>query len=168
MTRRKIAYIVVSVVVIAVLNGLVYQKERLLDRGETVFLQLAPVDPRSLMQGDYMRLDYAVAREIRGQLSDDASRAGGRVVVRLDDDRVARFERLYEGGELKEGERLLKWRHRQRIYIGSNAFYFQEGKRKLYDDAEYGELRADESGETLLVGLRDENLERLGPDGGGS
>ncbi|MFB6374058.1 MAG: GDYXXLXY domain-containing protein [Bradymonadaceae bacterium] len=163
MSRRTLAYIVVSVLVIGVLNGLILQKERLLDRGETVYLELAPVDPRSLIQGDYMRLDYKVADAIDNHLPAEHPR-GGRVVVRLDDRRVAHFVRLYDGGELADDERLLEWRHRTWIYIGSNAFYFQEGHRKLYDDAEYGELRVDESGETILVGLRDEELEPLGPD----
>ena len=49
--------------VIVVLVGLVVGKERVLARGTPVLLELAPVDPRSLMQGDYMVLDYAVSRE---------------------------------------------------------------------------------------------------------
>ena len=31
-----------------------------------MLLELAPVDPRSLIQGDYMRLDYAIARDLAG------------------------------------------------------------------------------------------------------
>ncbi|MFX7329222.1 GDYXXLXY domain-containing protein, partial [Acinetobacter baumannii] len=34
------------------------QKEMLLKEGQLVLLPLAPVDPRSLMQGDYMALRY--------------------------------------------------------------------------------------------------------------
>ncbi|MEL7161197.1 MAG: GDYXXLXY domain-containing protein, partial [Bacteroidota bacterium] len=40
----------------------VVQKERILDSGELVLLELAPVDPRSLLQGDYMRLNYAISQ----------------------------------------------------------------------------------------------------------
>ena len=51
------------VLVLAVPNALVVQKERLLASGTPMLLELAPVDPRSLIQGDYMRLDYAVVRQ---------------------------------------------------------------------------------------------------------
>ncbi|XOT97907.1 GDYXXLXY domain-containing protein, partial [Alcaligenes pakistanensis] len=30
--------------------------------GQTVLLELAPVDPRSLMQGDYMSLNFALSQ----------------------------------------------------------------------------------------------------------
>ncbi len=162
MTRRRLVYIVLVVGVLGVLNGLVYQKERLLADGEQVFLRLAPEDPRSLMQGDYMRLDYEIADEIREAISGE-SRRGGRIVVRVDERRVAEFERLYEGGKLEDGEQLLRWRRRERIAIGSNAYYFQEGSAERYAEAEFAELRVDEAGETLLVGLRDDDLEMLGP-----
>ena len=37
-------------------------KENMLRTGTTVVLQTVPVDPRSLFQGDYVRLDYEIAR----------------------------------------------------------------------------------------------------------
>ena len=41
------------------------------------------------------------------------------------------------------------------ISIATNAFYFQEGHAQRYDRAKYGELRVDESGGSVLIGLRD-------------
>ena len=37
-------------------NGSILSKEDLLKNGKLILLELAPVDPRSLMQGDYMSL----------------------------------------------------------------------------------------------------------------
>ncbi|KZN98148.1 GDYXXLXY domain-containing protein [Pseudobacillus badius] len=37
-----------------------WQKEQLLQNGELVALQLEPLDPRSLLQGDYVQLNYAI------------------------------------------------------------------------------------------------------------
>ena len=49
------------VLLLVYFNWSVYQKEQTLKEGQLVLLQLAPVDPRSLMQGDYMRLNYKEA-----------------------------------------------------------------------------------------------------------
>src|SRR5690606_39326084 len=50
----------------ALIVGPVVHKQRVLATGQTVLLELAPVDPRSLMQGDYMQLSYAIADEDAG------------------------------------------------------------------------------------------------------
>ncbi|OCA82821.1 GDYXXLXY domain-containing protein [Pseudobacillus wudalianchiensis] len=39
-----------------------WQKEHLLQNGELVALKLEPIDPRSLLQGDYVQLNYAIHR----------------------------------------------------------------------------------------------------------
>ena len=135
-------------------NYAIIQKERQLASGTPVLVELAPVDPRSLIQGDYMRLDYAISRQLREPVPEPRD---GRVVVSLDADSVAHFARVYqEGTPLAPGERLLQYRRRNGgIRIGSDAFYFQEGQAHRYVRARYGELRVDHSGGSVLVGLRD-------------
>jgi len=44
---------------LVVANAAIWEKEALISTGQVVFVELAPVDPRSLMQGDYMTLNYA-------------------------------------------------------------------------------------------------------------
>jgi uncharacterized membrane-anchored protein len=134
-------------------NVAIVQKERLLAAGTPVLIELAPVDPRSLIQGDYMRLDYAIARELSGRTEWPRD---GQLVVRLDDSGVARFVRLHDGAPLGSREHLLQYRRRgRRIRIGSDAFFFQEGQASRYAGARYGELRVDRDGASVLVGLRD-------------
>src|SRR5690606_22974697 len=60
-------------VILAVVNLGIYQRDQILKHGESVILALAPVDPRSLMQGDYMALRFQVADEIRAALANPAS-----------------------------------------------------------------------------------------------
>jgi uncharacterized membrane-anchored protein len=143
------------VVVLAVPNAFIVEKERLLARGTTVLLELAPVDPRSLIQGDYMRLDYAITR----QLADSQAQwpRSGRIVVALDADSVARFVRRDDGRtSLARGEHVLTYRRRRgRIRIGTDAFHFQEGHASRYQGARYGALRVAPSGTSVLMGLRD-------------
>lgn len=148
-------------VILAIVNWQIVAKERVLRDGELLLLELAPVDPRSLIQGDYMALDYAIAREVGGHLEWPGD---GRIVVANDADGVARFVRLYvPGTPLGAAEHLLRYRRRaRRIRIGTDAFFFQEGRADRYRDARYGELRVDAAGECLLIGLRDRERQRLG------
>lgn len=60
---------------LGVANYDVWSKERLLRTGQAVVLELAPVDPRSLMQGDYMTLRFSVGNELAQQLYGDEAEA---------------------------------------------------------------------------------------------
>ncbi|MCL1483253.1 MAG: GDYXXLXY domain-containing protein [Marinobacter sp.] len=62
---RRIIGLLALLVALAMVNLSVFQKEQQLAHGKVVYLDLAPVDPRSLMQGDYMTLSFAIGQEIR-------------------------------------------------------------------------------------------------------
>lgn len=161
------------ILVSAVVGRLIMQKEAVITGGTTMLLQLAPVDPRSLMQGDYMMLDYAIGRNLPGQFLKD-----GVMVVSLDGNGVASFARFHApGAVLAPGEHLLRYRVRSRfgvqwrgrlrgatpsLTVGSNAFYFQEGTASRYSGARYGEIRVSASGDSVLIGLRDGDLKAMG------
>ncbi|MEM1503479.1 GDYXXLXY domain-containing protein [Domibacillus sp. 8LH] len=53
-------FAVVLVLQTAFLITTAWQKEQLLQKGEVAALELAPVDPRSLIQGDYVQLGYTI------------------------------------------------------------------------------------------------------------
>lgn len=57
----RILIIANLILLLGYFNWSVYKKEQTLKDGQLILLQLAPVDPRSLMQGDYMRLSYKEA-----------------------------------------------------------------------------------------------------------
>ena len=154
------------VLALGVPNALVVQKERLLADGTPVLLELAPVDPRSLIQGDYMRLDYAITRQIAD--SQPYWPRTGQIVVALDGRGIARFVRRHDGRmSLGPREHLLTYRRRGgRMRIGTDAFHFQEGHARYYQGARYGEVRVSPSGTSVLVGLRDSTLNTLSRPGG--
>jgi uncharacterized membrane-anchored protein len=157
---RKLLALAAGLAVLAAANWTIYARERLLAQGRVVLLELAPVDPRSLMQGDYMALRFAVADRL--QL---AARDGdGRVVVRLDERGVGRFARRDDGAALGEREVAMRYRVREgRVKFATNGFFFEEGRAADYAGARFGEFRVAPSGELLLTGLRGRNLEPLGP-----
>ncbi|WNG20010.1 GDYXXLXY domain-containing protein [Cystobacter fuscus] len=160
MKRTHVIFGGLTLVVVA-LVVLVTGKEQLLARGTPLFLELAPVDPRSLMQGDYMVLDYAVSREAR--LSEDRPVEDGRLVLRRDERGVGHLVGREESQPPGPGEMWLRFKVRRgRVRLGAESFFFQEGHAERYAQAKYGELRVAEDGSSVLVGLRDADLNPLG------
>jgi uncharacterized membrane-anchored protein len=163
---RAVVFWIATAAIFLVVNWQIAAKEALLREGRTVLLHLAPRDPRSLIQGDYMQLRYdlavdpAVTRAVEG-LSD------GALVVTLDERGVASFARLHAGEPLAPGEALVRFRNRGNggnggeVRLGAESFLFQEGKAELYETARYGELKVDAAGNAVLAGLRDEELRPL-------
>lgn len=135
--------------------------ERQLVRSEPVLLELAPVDPRSLIQGDYMTLRYALARDLGHDM--DEWPQDGLLAVIVDERGVVTGGRRLTGA-LEPGERRLRYRIRGgRMRIASEAWFFEEGTASVFEASEYGELMVDPEGRALLVGIRDEALRRLEP-----
>ena len=150
------------VLLLAYFNWSVYQKEQTLKEGQLVLLQLAPVDPRSLMHGDYMRLSY---KEANSELTDGQEAKRGYVVLKLDHNHVGKIMRLQESPEpVNENEIVLKYKTiNGRLFLGAESFFFEEGQDSVYNDAAYGGLRVDSKGESLLVGLYDEDFRQIKP-----
>jgi uncharacterized membrane-anchored protein len=144
----KIVLAVNLILVLAFFAFSVIQKETLMGEGTEVLLRLAPVDPRSLMQGDYMALDFEITRKI----SYDSK--SGYVVVKVGNDRVADFVRIQDGENVNDGELIIRYkRHQGRLTIGADNYFFQEGSAKKFENAKYGLLKVDPDGNSILIGL---------------
>jgi uncharacterized membrane-anchored protein len=164
MSNLKLRHLIMAVfglIVLAVVNFSILQTETSLAQGRVIFLELAPVDPRSLLQGDYMRLNYAITDQLRA-MNELPER--GQLVLQLDEQNVATFDRVYQGEALAPKEILVNYRQQGwEVWIGPESFFFQEGHAEAYEDAKYGELRVAENGQVMLTGLRAEDLSPLGP-----
>ena len=111
--RTKIM-IALSVLVLAALNYGIYEKEQIKEHGQTLLLELAPVDPRSLMQGDYMRLRYAIERNTpTKELASYQKR--GYIVILPDENNVAKFVRFHKEEDLSENEKLLHFHRKYKM-----------------------------------------------------
>lgn len=151
--------------VLGVANMIILDKQRVLGSARLILLELRPVDPRALMQGDYMQLDFADAVSLPPAGADLPER--GVAVVALDAAGIARFVRSDHGAPLAGDETRLAFTGRKadgRLDFGTDAFFFQEGDAELYAEARYGMFRVDESGNAVLVGLADENAEPIERD----
>jgi uncharacterized membrane-anchored protein len=135
----------------------VWNYERTLEQGKIVLLELAPVDPRSLMQGDYMALRFAIDRELH---SDYVRYAW----LTLDPEGRATLQQTGDAPppSAQDGFAMRIRKFQGKPTIGPNAFFFQEGTGEHFATARWGEFRVAPNGKALLTHLRDEKLERLG------
>lgn len=171
MNPRKIIALAMLFVMLGLVNWSIFNKEQHLAHGQSIFLALAPVDPRSLIQGDYMALDFQIAREIHSAVPNLSTRttvtkqknnSDGYVVVSLDDKNRATFSNIFSADSYAENERVLHYRIRDgQVKLATNAFFFQEGHADKYTAAKYGHFRVNTEGELLLVSMHNDALEDL-------
>jgi uncharacterized membrane-anchored protein len=147
------------ILVLFLFNRSIVEKEHLLSNGKLVLLKLAPVDPRSLMQGDYMRLNYDISRGI----ANDSIPKRGYCIVRIDENGVGAKIRLQHNIKpLNDGEYAIAYTaNRWRMNIGAESYFFEEGQAVKYDSAKYGGMKIDQNGNNLLIGLYDRNLKEI-------
>ena len=169
---RTLAILGGLALVLVAANAGIWQREKLLSSGKVVILELAPVDPRSLMQGDYMALNFAAGREVtRLRLGGDQDamqtvmgyEPDGYVMLTPDARGVAQPVRIQpDVHPHTEGEVPLRYRVRSNgVRIVTNAYFFPEGEAARYEVARYGELRVAEDGEALLVRMLGADLQPL-------
>jgi uncharacterized membrane-anchored protein len=149
MTRALI--LVAALIVLVAINGSILSKERIRTHGQRIYLELGSVDPRSLMQGDYLALHF----RITDSMSADTS---GSAALRVDERGVATLD-----PQATRDSPRIRFRVRNgAIWLGTNAYFFEEGSAERFATAKYGEFRLDhDGGEAVLVGLRDVNLRAL-------
>jgi uncharacterized membrane-anchored protein len=161
MKKYKWIIIIANLVIVLFLfNRSLVQKEELLANGKLILLELAPVDPRSLMQGDYMVLRYKVSSGI----DRDSISKRGYFVVKSDSVGVGQRVRIQDGTTpINEDELLLNYTvgNRRLVNIGAESYFFEEGQAGKYSKAKYGALKVDDQGNTLLIGLYDEKRELI-------
>ena len=169
------------IVLLGAVNYKVQQFEDVLATGKPVVLKIAPADPRSLMQGDYMVLNYAILSELQqSQFSsesnesnettgiDELSPSGKKayILVHLDKNHVATFCEA-------QSEIPTDFKHcTPNVYLPiryngswhpklpSQDYFFAEGKGEHYAQAEYAEYRF-KDGILLLARLLDKDLKGL-------
>ena len=146
----------------------VMQKETVIAQGQRIYIPLRPRDPRSIMQGDYMALNFSLPVESSSVQNDTVAQPslGKRyAVARLDARGVATLQRLAVKDETLTGDELLvplKYLKGEWTVV-TDAYFFPEGQGRVFNVARFGEFRALGRGKVLLVGLADEKLQRIEP-----
>ncbi|WP_341357055.1 GDYXXLXY domain-containing protein [Rossellomorea sp. y25] len=144
----------------------VYSNETLLKNGETIVLELQPVDPRSLLQGDYVELNYTIS-----QLEDTSIEDNGPITIVLRKNAqgihehvgIYRFnEKWNTPYEKKPGDVLLNgkvtnsWDNNAQITYGIEHFFIPEGTGlDVEGKVKAAVVKVSDKGNGILVRLRD-------------
>ena len=154
MKYKGIIILLNLIILLIFFNSSLVEKEEILSDGTLVLLKLAPVDPRSLMQGDYMLLRYGIANDV----NESILAVRGYCVLKTNSKNIGTSVRFQEDQTpLNKGEMLIKYRLAQgQPFIGAESYFFEEGQAEKYEQAVYGGLKVDEEGNSVLIGLYDE------------
>lgn len=163
---QGLALLTGTLATVLVANGVIWQKQDLIARGKPVFMELMPVDPRSLMQGDYMHLRFATLDARQLPLLESMGSKRPRVVLQLDARGIATVQRLHTPGQpLAPHEMLLELSPKDGNWVVvTDAWYFKEGQAQIWQAARYGEFRVLPDGRALLVGMADAALQPITPN----
>ena len=160
---RQKFLILFSIIIFSAMNFAIYEKEQLKANGETILLELVHVDGPFLRQRAYMPLRYSL--KINSLLKKQSLKNSIYVVVKADENQVAKLIRLHKGEELNLDEKLLRVKKKGMWYrIQPESFFFQEGQRKHYRNAKYAVFKfssKDSKHEHMLIGLADEDRQLI-------
>ena len=150
---------------LAVANFGIWQKEDLIAHGQPVYVELAPVDPRSLMQGDYMALNFRLPGNVEGELDRLLSVERPHMVARRDQRGVLLPVRVVRAGTALAADeiRIELTPKNGRWILVTDAWHFREGDAERRSKARYGEFRVAADGRALLVGMADADLRPILP-----
>jgi len=164
--KSKHLGIITIIIALIAINIRINKKQHLIANGEVLLFKLTPVDPRSLMQGDYMRLRFELAVKIQDHLrlrNDQTTipTQQGFAVVTKDKNNVVSFVDLFHKQQITASQYMIPFKFRNyRVVFTTNAFYFQEGQASHFQKAQFGQFKM-AGGEMLLLHMLDEDLKVL-------
>lgn len=160
MRNKKMIILLVSCLVI--LTMLILKNEKHLQQSKSIFIALEPVDPRSLLQGDYMLLRYNLQWSAEKNLENQIqNRRKFLAYVQLDENNQVIKTQLNDQIGFKPLWLTNPNNQLAQLYPAANSFLFAEGLAHCYADAQYAELKVNQRGEVMLFDLRGENLQPL-------
>ncbi|MBE2913879.1 GDYXXLXY domain-containing protein [Anoxybacillus flavithermus] len=152
--QKWLLLLVVITLQVVFIAYVTFDKERHIRHGEQIKLQLEPIDPRSLIQGDYVRLQYDIST-IEG--IDEWGKV--QVILRKDDTGVHRFVGIYSvngkkrnGDMYQEGDVLVNGNiYGDTIIYGIETYFVPEKTGgDIQQRARFAYVRVSKTGDALL------------------
>lgn len=176
--KIKKILLIINIVILFVITAFSATKEEGYRKLDNYFyLELAPVDPRSLLQGDYMTLNYDITDKVRNFIFDNlynydennkdkearelANMKKAYIAVRLDENKVAKFVKITKEKTNEKDLLFIAYKNNGfSVDINANSYLFQEGTGKKYENARYSKVVL--VGDNLrLIDLRDKDFKEI-------
>ncbi|MEF9947391.1 MAG: GDYXXLXY domain-containing protein [Comamonas sp.] len=157
-----------AVLVFGAVNWDVRGKEQVIAHGQRILVPLIPVDPRSLMQGDYMALRFDLPPAVSEGLA-NITAPTAYVRAAVDGQGIATVQALVsDGKQAGAGEVILPLKRLKGQWVlVTDAYFFPEGQGTHFESGKYGDFRVLPDGRALLVGLADAEGKPIEPLPGG-
>ncbi|WRV83572.1 GDYXXLXY domain-containing protein [Acinetobacter baumannii] len=145
---KKYFSLMLAIVTVLFFAGLVMKNEWHLHQSKSIFIKLKPVDPRSILQGDYMALAYELNLQSLKALTGSESEALDQVIFNhasvpakvILDSRNRVIRTILDPNSLSNEQNLILKNpdnHYQSLYPASRSFLFAEGLAHCYEKAKY-------------------------------
>ena len=191
MKLSTLVILLTSCCTLGYVNYLAFSQYALRHSADSVFLELAPIDPLSLFTGQYMNVSFSAEGSRLSVDQVQSGLQGGAVgVFDLDDRGIGELKEV--AGLRPTEEQRRAWnekygldgyilfqlrvsparrnlkpdsdrREEFKVYIDQRQFSFEENTEYKYRDARYGFFRVQPNGQYTLIDLADANLRLLSP-----
>lgn len=146
------------------IGAVFWQKEQLLQNGELVALELVPIDPRSMLQGDYVELRYAIHAAYQEQ-QQTGETTEGRLLVELRESnetivyqeehvpvyQPVQFHPADQSLKAQEGTVIIQGSGRfGQLDLGIEHFFIPEGSGAEWEEKNIALVRIAENGDAIL------------------
>ncbi|MFD2370165.1 GDYXXLXY domain-containing protein [Brevibacillus sp. GCM10020057] len=162
--RQRFALAAIIVLQLLLVGYQVQSSESILSQGRSVKLQLAPIDPRSFLQGDYVQLNYEISTLEQEQFSDENAKL--RVVLRPNENGVYQYSGYYEQNDVwnkpyqeLSGDVIINGKaiDSDRVEYGIESYFIPEGTgQDIERTAKFAIVRVGKKGDALLEKLTSE------------
>ena len=153
---KKLLVLLNLILLIVVFGYSVIKEEDNLKKN-TFYIKTSPVDPRSLIQGDYMVLNYNITDSARIEAVNIRK---GYIRIKINDLKIAEFIRVdKEYMPPSNNEISIQFqKNSSNIDIGVNSYLFQEGTGNKFQKAQYAEVIELKNGKLRLKSLLDKDF----------
>ena len=159
---KKIIPILLTILSLILFETIIAKNEQHLATGQSIYVSLAPADPRALLQGDYMALRYNL--NFVGAIVQAPWGALPLAYVLVDSQgRVLKtsFKQDILLGQGRVYPLQLKMGHGERPFPASDSYFFAEGLAGCYEQARFALFKVSAEGKPLLADLVNEQLQPL-------
>lgn len=151
---RKLLIILAVMLQVLVLVYMAAEREWIVQTGKTIFLRTAPVDPRDLFRGDYVRLNYEISSvpvsQTKGTVKKEAGARGRKVYAVLKEGRRGLADLDYVTDERPKTGLFIRGRQESRwiptgvgnaavqVRYGIESYYVQQGAGREIEQGRSG------------------------------